>query len=509
MKKGVVLLLVSLLVLSSYASCSKPESTHAGSSQDQTQPDQQTTEPSKSEENEIGESVNDIDFTNLSFIDRLKYTNSLISDDLPEITYDGKSFGIMGINFPDEINGEVLNDSLFAQKTTIEERFNVKLEYVTHNSNTWDGYIAEVNSWFNAGEDFAGLIENNNAATSGFAVKGYFDDLSKYPVIDTSKPWYFKDEMDLYGYKGHYYVATGTMNARTVMNAIHVTFFNKSIQQEYGMDDFYQVVRDGGWTLDYVKKIVSDFYFDLDGDGTKNESDLYGLSYATLGSWMVELPALGIPQISKDPDGIPTLSAVSDAEHVETVMDSLKELTEMEGSRCVDEWAVTAFDTGKALFAVRELQYMNVFRDGNLELDFGILPPFKADEYQAHYYTSYLPCPFAIPITHEDKDMSAILLTALAAEGFKQVLPAYYQTAIKTKYSTDEQSGEMLDLMLKNIRADGIMIYADDSSLYNLNQFLTSGQGFASYWKSKEKTMKKLMEKNMNSIAALSGEVAP
>ena len=143
-----------------------------------------------------------------------------------------------------------------------------------------------------------------------------------------------------------------------------------------------------------------------------------------------------------------------------------------------------------------DLSKLKTLRDGIV--DYGILPTWKADEAQDAYYASYLPDPWAIAACSADKEGAALLLSAIAAEGFKQVLPAYYESAIKSKYSTDEESGEMLDLMLQNVRSDGMFIYGDSGYIYNLWQYMKSGLGFGSYWKTKQK----LMERTMNSILA-------
>ena len=253
-----------------------------------------------------------------------------------------------------------------------------------------------------------------------------------------------------------------------------------------------------------MKKIVADFYYDLDGDGAKNDEDLYGLSYARAGSWMVTLPTLGLPQIDKDNEGNLILSVASRAERAEVIMDSMRELTQLDGARSISDWNTEAFVSGNALFAVYELSLLTTLRDK--DLDYGILPPWKADETQEAYYASYLPDPWAIAICAEDKEMSAVLLTALAAEGFKKVLPAYYETAIKSKYSSDEESGEMLDLMLNNVRADGMFMYGDSSYIYNLWQYTAATQGFGSYWKAKQKMLEKTMNGILEGIASLTGD---
>ena len=79
-------------------------------------------------------------------------------------------------------------------------------------------------------------------------------------------------------------------------------------------------------------------------------------------------------------------------------------------------------------------------------------------------------------------------------------------TAIKSKYSSDEESGEMLDLMLKNVRADGMFMYGDSSYIYNLWGYTAAPQGFGSYWKAKQRVLEKTMNNILEGIASLTGD---
>ncbi len=469
---------------------------------------QQTPEtPAPETTGDSGGDADEIDFSSLSFIDRVKHANSAVEDNLPAADYGGKDLLIYfhyAELLPEEVTGELVNDAQFAQKLAVEERFNVKIRCNSTEFSGWDPYVAGVQSLFMAGDHFTDLFCCWNTSTAGFTSQGFFTDLSQFDVIDTTKPWYFGDEMDLYSSNGHRYLATGTMDVVNMAGRVSAVYFNKQIRSDYGLDDFYEVVREGKWTLDYVKQTAGNFYYDLNGDSERDNGDLYGLSYAAAGSWMVTPATLGIPQIRKDADGTPVLTVVADAEKAETIMDSMKELTNMDGARSISDWNTEIFDEGHALFAVYELSKLTALRDGIV--DYGILPTWKADEAQESYYASYLPDPWAIAICAEDKDMCAVLLTALAAEGFKQVLPAYYESAIKSKYSTDEESGEMLDLMLNNVRSDGMFIYGDSGYIYNLWQYMISNQGFGSYWKAKAKMMQKTMDTIIQKMAEISGD---
>ena len=53
----------------------------------------------------------------------------------------------------------------------------------------------------------------------------------------------------------------------------------------------------------------------------------------------------------------------------------------------------------------------------------------------------------AVPITATNLERTGIITEALSAESYKRVIPAYYETALKTKYARDDESVQMLDMI--------------------------------------------------------------
>ena len=96
-----------------------------------------------------GEDADGIDFSALSFIDRVKYANAAVSDNLPENDYGGKTLLVYGVTmpFPDEMNGELVNDAQYAQKLAVEDRFNVEIRYNKSEFTDWDQYVNSVRAF--------------------------------------------------------------------------------------------------------------------------------------------------------------------------------------------------------------------------------------------------------------------------------------------------------------------------------------------------------------------------
>ena len=53
--------------------------------------------------------------------------------------------------------------------------------------------------------------------------------------------------------------------------------------------------------------------------------------------------------------------------------------------------------------------------------------------------------------------------------GYRTLMPAYYETALKTKYVSDEDSVKMLDLVIENLHVDSGFLYVDGTGNFHQN----------------------------------------
>jgi len=109
------------------------------------------------------------------------------------------------------------------------------------------------------------------------------------------------------------------------------------------------------------------------------------------------------------------------------------------------------FENNQGLFMDCTFFYLKSLR--SMESDFGILPYPKYDEQQKEYYSRMEGCElFFSPITasQESLDVSSAVLEALSSESAKTVIPVYYDLALKTKFTRDNESAEILDVLFAN-----------------------------------------------------------
>jgi len=120
----------------------------------------------------------------------------------------------------------------------------------------------------------------------------------------------------------------------------------------------------------------------------------------------------------------------------------------------------------------------------NMKSDYGLVPSptvNKGDDFSAG--VDYCAPMFSIPMQVEDPEMVGIILEYMAYESEKILLPAYYETTVKTKRMEDVRDYDMLDIVRNNIGYSWTGIYLFATKVGGMrSEMLTAGH-FSSVWK--------------------------
>ena len=257
-----------------------------------------------------------------------------------------------------------------------------------------------------------------------------------------------------------------------------VLFFNKKLMDDYAIEYPYTLVNENNWTLEELEKMVVQVNADLNNDGLFDREDLLG--FMTYGNMVTASTiSMGLQFSERGSDGYPAVTYMNDRalsmfDSMITFMghdtvwshegagDTLDRTTDMQN----------IFSHGTVLFMAQVLSSAEAMR--GMDVDFGIIPMPKYDTAQSRYYTCVLEnlTVTGIPVTAKDSAMSGIILEAMAAEGYKNVIPAYYETALKTKFSRDNDSEIMLDLIRDNIWFD--FLYLNSVTVSDINHLFNN-----------------------------------
>jgi hypothetical protein len=171
-------------------------------------------------------------------------------------------------------------------------------------------------------------------------------------------------------------------------------FFNKDLQSDYNLPDFYELVNDGNWTLETMLESMKVVTADLDGDGKWTSADQYGL-ITNVHSQVMAFYGAGQTVVRKDSDDMPYFSVTDEA--FANAFFRMWEFMNTDNATA-EAFALgshqdTMFANGQALFnssllaSVRGAQGTDMVDFRGVEHGFGILPPPKLDRSQERYYS--------------------------------------------------------------------------------------------------------------------------
>ncbi len=366
--------------------------------------------------------------------------------------------------YSEGINGEVVNDAVFMRNEAVEERLNLKMEVLLINETRHTHLAETIRKSVQADSKDFDMTANAMYNMNTLALEGLFFDLQTLDYLDFSQPWWNQAYLNLTSYEGRNYSAFGELS-QTMISGAFCMFFNKAMFREFYPDDpsLYETVNAGEWTLDKMIAYCTPLYADLNGNGKADEGDRFGHYFTdtkTLGCDSFT-GGCNVNLLVKNKDGSYAFNGVSD--RTVKFYEKMGELLFENNNTCRlpynNEDIMKTMKNDQTMFTTWMLTGINYLRD--MKEDFGIIPMPKLDETQENYnaFCHDGSSGFGIPVTAENPDTVAAFLEAMSAETYRIVTPAYFETALKGKYSRDDETSKMLDLIVSGIYLDIAYIY--------------------------------------------------
>ena len=423
---------------------------------------------------------------------------------LPVQNYEGYEFHFLIRNFQDwiddmvaeELTGEVVNDAVFRRNSETAERYNIA---ITHQLSSNSNYETDAKSSILAGDDTYDLVVPHGRCAHIYANEGLVMDWNQLEHVDLTQSYWDADAVRSFTLPGGLFCMTGDISYQSV-GACNAMLFNKNYFDEYQLEYPYETVKEGKWTFDTFAGMVEGYSRDIDGDGKLGEGDVYG--YGTF-HWVGPIQAFysSGSRVVRGENGeyafdVFNERSLSMFERYFNMYDSVNvwkvPLTEQQNGATAQ-----MFRKGGMLFADLNVTEVLALRD--MEHEFGILPWPKYDE--TSEYLSNVDAGvnlFVVPITNSDLTRTSLILETLCILGREYVIPAYYDVALKTRDSRDEESSAMLDIIAAN-RVFDLGYYNESFGGSYASHFAeiatSSSREFASWYQPKEKAAGKMLEK--------------
>jgi hypothetical protein len=403
----------------------------------------------------------------------------------------------------DEETGEIINDAVYKRNMLVEQALDVRIAAVKSNA-----VMADAKRSIIAGaQDYDVVMPIVDEAVKGIQ-PGLFYNLLSVPYLDLEKPWWDSRAVENLTIDDNCYFATGDISILD-NECTMVIFFNKDIIRNNALDDPYQLVRDGKWTLDKQFEMSRGITNDVDGDGVLTVGeDMFGMHIASNTPHSMFFGA-GERIVSPNANGDFEITIYN-----ERSVNIISKIFEI----CLDPEGLTPrtkggndysiyipnFGQGKILFTHLALIDMGFFRDA--EIDFGILPYPKYDEQQQEYnnFISTVQVPVvAIPGNTADAERTGAVLESMAYESVDTLTYAYYDQTLNTRLIRDTESSDMLDIIFSTRVYDiGFMFNWGGAGFLIQDMFMANSSDFVSRYEKIADSAQAAMEKSIAMFAA-------
>ena len=429
-----------------------------------------------------------------------------LTPDLPEMDYKGQAFRVLTTNdgaahlMSSKVNGEVVNDALFEANTWVTNRFNVKFEqHAIDNemsSDTINGYIM-------AGDDEYDVAYLHDCTTAGMSLSGWFLNANDLPYLNPTAPWWPRFTVESLTLNGKMYYFSNYSSYQS-MAWTRACFFNESILTDFNMEKPYDSVREGTWTLDKITQMSTVIYNDLNGDGKQDTEDLLGFAFIAYPYGWLE--SFGIEMYKKEAADSAVLTLATDDERCYTLIEKLHTwFYSGDDSVYIDFKESSDSET---MFAANRVAF-TFAGIGNLApqavdagISYGIVPIPKIDENQKDYYAGCNDRLYSVPTTVRDTERVGIILEAMAYAGYKYILPAYCEKTLKTRFATDPDCAEMLNLVFERQVISFAYLFANSvdrgGMQYRFIADTVERNKVSSFFKSKQRKEQKMLQTIMD-----------
>ena len=387
------------------------------------------------------------DFFKVAAEDNGGKTFSLLTTETQAYEYDAE-----------ELSGDVVNDAVYDRNLAVEELLGIDFNFV-YKPGDWankDSYCQIITNSIMAADGAYDVVSGMISCVQPIASTQMFMSVYDLPDINMDNPWWVSELQDGLTINGKLIGFIGDMSL-SMYKGLSVIFANLDLITDRNLENPYEMVLNNEWTLDKMIEQTAGIGQDTNGDGTWTlGEDLYGMLIYEVPYRSMQA-SLDIQTIGLNEEGIPTVNPLTDK--LASAVDKLTAYLKEDGVLCQDfgtEGVIEIngyFSADKMIYYMGKLEALDYLRD--MESDYAVIPFPKYDQNQDKYLTLIATATqmIYIPTTTNDVSLTGKVCESMSFYSYKDVVPAYYDVALKNKYSRDENTQQMLDI----IRAGAVM----------------------------------------------------
>ena len=436
MKRTLTMLLVLLMLLSSFAGCNTKKNADGAQSttaQIEAETDAQTEE---------------------------KLDPELEAEDF------GGTYSILGREAEDysfpyfELDGNAsktdLDSKIFRRNRYIEDKYNIQLlSYYEKTGQLLTKATTDVLA--GADHEYDTYLVPTTVAFQ-MATHDLLQPLEEIPHINLEKAYYDQSLKSDTSIANKHYFVHGHFSISTY-NAVSALYLNKTMVSSYDLNDPYALVESGAWTWEQMFEMCK-VTTNIVEDGEANVGQhQYGISIGVY-AWQPLFFSTGSSLVTKDENDMPVLQLNKCLEVIQDI------------NRVMNDSATTFFPSSYSVSA--KFNAMQIFQEGrslfmsdplycvpqyllDCDVDYGILPLPKYIESQQTYYSQTHAAQstvIAVPTVMTDLNKVGKIIEDYAYQSSITVHPVIMDTMIRLRNAQTEKDYAMLDIIFASVRCD-------------------------------------------------------
>lgn len=404
----------------------------------------------------------------------------------------------------DELTGERLNDAVYDRNRFVEEALNCQF------TSDYGSAVSKLEQSCISG---SGDIDMTYALMSnggGLLQKGYLKAFNSVDTIDMTQPFWDQGAIRSLSILGQTFCGMIDFGFDHY-DSMAVLFYNGELVEEYHLEDPYELFKNSEWTIDKMKEQIVTVSTDKNGDGKFSlDRDVYGLSGREY-NFQPILFASGVRLVGWDEEN-ETFTFNFMNERLLQVAEGIATIYEEAANADYVHYADydlgrTAFSDGRSLFYSRLLGDFKQLRE--VEDDYGVIcfPRYDFANEDTSYFvqnptTLFLP----IVIGDDNRDGDAdynevgIFLQAVGAYTLDITLDEYIENAVIGKGMRDQNSADMVRIMMQNRNFDLTQAFSFPNMASGLYTCIKNNSGYASVGKKLERSFGKLSDKIVDEV---------
>ena len=384
--------------------------------------------------------------------------------DLPERNYNNEEFIILTRAQTEHLetlwvreisdNSSSLHRAIYQRLQSIGYKYGIRFDARIESPS----YLVSTNA--KAGVDVFDLVSDHGNTQFSNAMNGYFYDWNDLPYVDLSADWWSQEAVrEFTTAGGKFFTGFGDIGYMSVGSGGCI-FFNKTLLGDVqGLESPYALVDRNEWTFDKFEEYVITMDSNTDGDNTGNlNTDVFGYvtgnylgtsHYFHATGYRILTRKNGEWKITIDNDT--TNSAAFDMRELVLASGAVGFISAFDYSP-----TRKVFMDGRTAFVSALVNDAIFFAESDVR--YGILP-FPRYNSKVKGYPTIVSSGTGLytvmrNTSAENAERISIVLEELAYDGYKTIMPLYYDVVLSYQVLQDEDSLRMLHLIHDNLILD-------------------------------------------------------